>query len=69
VVYGPFNVGGAYTAPSNADFDQWLKAEDPRRGIRDREAVQALAGQAGLHFVEAIEMPANNQCLVWTTTG
>ena len=65
VVYGPFNVGGQYTAPSNADFDQRLKAEDPRRGIRDLKAVQALAAQAGLRFVEDIAMPANNRCLVW----
>jgi hypothetical protein len=65
VVYGPFNIGGEYTAPSNAAFDQWLKAEDPRRGIRDLEAVQALATQAGLRFVDRIAMPANNFCLVW----
>ena len=65
VVYGPFNIGGEYTAPSNAAFDQWLKSEDPRRGIRDLEAVQALAAQAGLRFVEDIAMPANNRCLVW----
>jgi cyclopropane fatty-acyl-phospholipid synthase-like methyltransferase len=65
VIYGPFNIGGQYTAPSNKDFDAWLKAEDPRRGIRDLEAVQALAEQAGLRFVENIAMPANNRCLVW----
>jgi hypothetical protein len=65
VVYGPFNIGGAYTAPSNAAFDQWLKAEDPRRGIRELDAVQALATQAGLRFVDRIAMPANNFCLVW----
>src|SRR5690606_7475166 len=29
VVYGPFNYGGNYTSPSNADFDRWLKARDP----------------------------------------
>jgi len=65
VVYGPFNIGGEYTAPSNADFDQWLKARDPDSGIRDLEAVQALAAAAGLVFVEDIAMPANNRCLVW----
>ena len=65
VVYGPFNIGGAYTADSNAAFDQRLKAEDPRRGIRDLEAVQALAAQSGLRFVEDIAMPANNRCGVF----
>jgi hypothetical protein len=65
VVYGPFNIGGEYTAPSNAEFDRWLKARDPQSGIRDLEAVQELARQVGLSFVEDIPMPANNRCLVW----
>jgi hypothetical protein len=65
VVYGPFNVGGTYTAPSNATFDAWLKAEDPKRGIRALEAVQALATRAGLAFVADVAMPANNRCVVW----
>jgi cyclopropane fatty-acyl-phospholipid synthase-like methyltransferase len=66
VVYGPFNIGGEYTAPSNAEFDRWLKARDPKSGIRDLEAVQELAEQAGLRFVEDIPMPANNRCVVWS---
>ena len=65
VVYGPFNVGGKFTAPSNEAFDARLRSDDPRRGIRDLEAVQALAARAGLDFVADIEMPANNRCLVW----
>jgi SAM-dependent methyltransferase len=65
VVYGPFNLGGQFTSPSNAAFDARLRGDDPRRGIRDLEAVQALAAQAGLDFVADIEMPANNRCLVW----
>jgi len=68
VVYGPFNIGGEYTSPSNVEFDQWLKARDPNSGIRDLEAVQALAEGAGLRFVEDIAMPANNRCLVWSRT-
>ena len=65
VVYGPFNIGGQFTSPSNADFDRQLRSDDPQRGIRDLEAVQALAAQAGLSPVADIEMPANNRCLVW----
>ena len=65
VVYGPFNAGGTYTSESNRDFDAWLKARDPRSGIRDVEAVHALAAQAGLHTVYDVAMPANNRCLVW----
>ena len=66
VFYGPFNIGGEFTSPSNAAFDASLRAADPRMGIRDLEAVQALAAAAGLHFEADIPMPANNRCLVFT---
>lgn len=65
VVYGPFNYGGTYTSHSNREFDGWLKARDPRSGIRDFEAVDALARGVGLDLVEDVAMPANNRCLVW----
>ena len=65
VVYGPFNVGGSYTSESNRDFDAWLKARDPRSGVRDLEAVQDLAARVGLEEVDDVAMPANNRCLVW----
>lgn len=65
VIYGPFNENGSYTSGSNRDFDAWLKARDPRSGIRDIEAVKALAEQVGLRDVEDVAMPANNRCVVW----
>ena len=66
-VYGPFNVGGAFTSDSNRAFDGSLKARDPRSGIRDREAVDALAQAAGFRAAEVVAMPANNQMLLWRT--
>ncbi|WP_133498747.1 DUF938 domain-containing protein [Cognatilysobacter terrigena] len=66
VVYGPFNEGGNYTSASNRAFDAWLKARDPRSGIRDIEVIHALAEQAGLRAIDDIPMPANNRCLVWS---
>ena len=65
VVYGPFNYDGDYTSDSNREFDGWLKARDPRSGIRDFEAVDTLAREIGLHLSADIAMPANNRCLVW----
>ena len=65
VVYGPFNRDGQYSSPSNAQFDAQLRAGDPRRGIRDIEAVCALATVAGLTLIEDRAMPANNRCVVW----
>lgn len=65
VVYGPFNYAGTFTSDSNRGFDGWLKARDPRSGIRDFEAVDALARTAGLVLVDDRAMPANNRCLTW----
>jgi len=64
-VYGPFNYGGRFTSDSNAAFDASLKAQLPHRGIRDFEAVDALARAIGLSLLEDNAMPANNRCLVW----
>lgn len=64
-VYGPFNYGGAFTSASNQQFDEWLKARDPHSGVRDFEAVDALAAEIGLRLIEDAAMPANNRCLVW----
>ncbi len=68
-VYGPFNTNGAYTSESNARFDAWLKSRDPASGVRDFEAVDALARAQGLVLQQDIAMPANNRTLVWRRTG
>ncbi|HTH94950.1 MAG TPA: DUF938 domain-containing protein [Rhodocyclaceae bacterium] len=65
VIYGPFNYGGYFTSESNAAFDVWLKRDGAHRGIRDIEAVNALAEQAGFQLLEDVEMPANNRCLIF----
>jgi SAM-dependent methyltransferase len=64
-IYGPFNYGGTYTSESNAAFDGWLHRRDPASGIRDVEAVHALAKTAGLTAASDHSMPANNRLLVW----
>ena len=64
-IYGPFNYDGRFTSDSNAAFDRRLKGDDPKRGIRDFEAVDALARAAGLVLAHDHAMPANNRCLVW----
>lgn len=68
-VYGPFNANGAFTSESNARFDAWLKARDPASGVRDFEAVDALARAQGLILLRDIAMPANNRTLVWRRTA
>jgi cyclopropane fatty-acyl-phospholipid synthase-like methyltransferase len=64
-IYGPFNYNGAFTSDSNARFDAWLKARDPASGVRDYEAVDALAREQGLVLQQDIAMPANNRTLIW----
>lgn len=65
VIYGPFNYGGQFTSDSNARFNEWLKVQAPHRAIRDFEAVCEAASKQGLSFVDDLEMPANNRCLVF----
>ncbi|MDH4573754.1 DUF938 domain-containing protein [Salinicola acroporae] len=65
IVYGPFRRHGEHTAPSNAAFDDDLRARDPSWGIRDLEAVERLAGYNGLKRDAVHELPANNLCVVW----
>jgi hypothetical protein len=64
ILYGPYRVGGAHTAPSNAAFDASLRAQDPRWGVRDTDDIAAVAAKNGLKIVEMIPMPANNLTLV-----
>ena len=65
LLYGPMKYRDAFTSESNARFDQHLKQQDPDMGIRDFEALDELARDAGLRFVEDHSMPANNQLLHW----
>ncbi len=65
LLYGPFNYHGRYTSESNAHFDASLKLRDPHSGLRDFEAIERLAHQAGLHLRQDQAMPANNRMLVW----
>ena len=64
-VYGPFNYDGQFTSDSNRQFEHWLKQRDPVSGIRDFEAVDALATRHGLSLLADHAMPANNRLLVW----
>jgi len=64
-IYGPFRYGRAFTTRSNERFDRTLKRRDPLSGIRDFEAVNALARDQGMELLADHAMPANNQLLVW----
>ena len=65
IVYGPFRYRGSFTTESNAAFDRALRGRDPASGIRDFEAVNALAAAQRLELQADHAMPANNQLLTW----
>lgn len=62
-LYGPFNYSGQYTSPSNAQFDCWLKQQNPHSAIRDFEWIDSLAVNIGLTLYRDHAMPANNRLL------
>ena len=64
-LYGPYRRGGRHTAPSNEAFDRNLRLEDPAWGVRDLEAVTALALAEGFSAPVIEDMPANNLVLVF----
>jgi SAM-dependent methyltransferase len=70
ILYGPFKRDGAHTAPSNAAFDDSLKARNPEWGVRclDRE-VTPLAQRHGFARTEIVPMPANNLVVVFRKTA
>jgi hypothetical protein len=65
MLYGPFMIGGRHTAPSNALFDDSLRAMDARFGVRDVDAVAAEAESQGLTLERRVTMPANNLSLIF----
>lgn len=64
VLYGPFAIDGAHTAPSNAAFDRDLRSRDASWGVRDLAEVLRVADNAGFREVERVAMPANNLIVV-----
>lgn len=65
ILYGPFRREGRHTAPSNATFDESLRARHPAWGVRDLEAVAHAASSSSLNLTDTLVMPANNLSVVF----
>ena len=64
-LYGPYIREGFATAESNQAFDRSLRDRNPTWGLRDLEAVAAMARSAGFSAPVITEMPANNLSVVF----
>ncbi len=65
ILYGPYRRAGLPLEPSNAAFDESLKARDPRWGLRLLEDVVECAAANGLDLARVVEMPANNLTVIF----
>ncbi len=64
-LYGPYRRPGQPLEPGNAAFDESLRSRDPGWGLRDLDAVGALALANGFGPPDITEMPANNLSLTF----
>ena len=65
ILYGPYIEPDVPTAESNLEFDASLRERHPEWGLRDTDAVQAAAADAGFAFAERRAMAANNLMLLY----
>jgi len=65
ITYGPYAVNGVLTPESNVNFDAGLKQQNPEWGVRDTKDLITLGNSHNIHFIKAIDMPANNKILLF----
>ena len=68
LLYGPYQVDGQHTSPSNAEFDAYLTRQNPSWGIRDIQALEEAAAVQNFGLRQTLDMPANNKFLVFART-
>jgi SAM-dependent methyltransferase len=64
-LYGPYQIDGRHTAPSNQEFDASLRRRNAQWGVRDLTLVTDLATRHGLALAETVPMPANNLSVIF----
>eukprot|EP00466_Bigelowiella_natans_P013438 jgi/Bigna1/54632/estExt_Genewise1Plus.C_390013 len=64
-IYGPFIIDGK-SSESNFRFSKRLQEENPDRGVREVRDIEKCANEGGLALTKIINMPANNNILVFT---
>ena len=64
-LYGPFQINGNHTAPSNEAFDRSLRMQNPEWGVRNLDDVVAVAESQNLSLIKTVTMPANNLSVIF----
>jgi SAM-dependent methyltransferase len=64
-LYGPYRFHGQFTAASNKDFDESLRARDPSWGVRDIRELTVAGTRTGFGLEHTVAMPANNHSLIF----
>lgn len=65
LLYGPFQLDGRFTTPSNEAFDETLRRKGRGMGIRPLETLDEFASEAGFHRSALYAMPSNNLLVAW----
>lgn len=63
--YGPYKIDDKHTAPSNEEFDESLKAQNPDWGVRNLNKVIKIGDKYNFQLEKTVEMPTNNLSLVF----
>ena len=64
-LYGAYRRGGEHTSESNRAFDQGLRAQNSRWGVRCLDEVTRVAEENGFSLERVVQMPANNLSVVF----
>ncbi len=65
ILYGPFKICNKHTSESNYLFDNSLKMQDDRWGIKNLEEVCYESKKNGFYQEDIIGMPANNFSIIY----
>lgn len=65
IIYGPIHYSHKPLSPSNCDFNRWLSSNFRDGGIRSLNEIKKILNSHKLNLLADIDMPANNQLLIW----
>lgn len=69
IIYGPFEYQDKPLCPSNKEFNIWLENNFIGGGIKSFNSIEKVLKQHGFKLIADVDMPANNQLLLWQLTS